>query len=452
MTNGFQLEEYSNPSLRKAHRDPIELQVESPLWLQPGADSNRLEIVRQNYQVFGTYKLPEGYELAYVPANAIVEPLSPSSNNSDQNPVRKSEFKLSSVYSFASALVSIIQIIYALTGLYRSRGDQVSKYGYAAFSFTVLPYVIMSFVNLLGNLVTPRYSTLYLVRTEMMDEASRRGGEFQGMIGNLPSAQLEVEDTFVFSAALKESSQEMWEFQLSNKIYLSGEVEPVTAEKIELARDPDEEHMEADSLGSGNPKKTLSAHEGELTIPVPSSDSHETNEKENLEKKNSKEDKKPLLICPNCYQFKTIEESPGKFLSTANPKQYYLVGQRLLFLVRVLVAALPLAVIGGMSQFKIGSSTVAQRAWTMSWLAVGMGLPVQPFLSLLITQAFTGLVDNARKMVRKEADGRVKKLFWRYVSENFAYVLCLGLFGAPAFGGFVVVAQMLRESASCEVI
>lgn len=88
----------------------------------------------------------------------------------------------------------------------------------------------------------------------------------------------------------------------------------------------------------------------------------------------------------------------------------------------------------------------------MSWLAVGMGLPVQPFLSLLLTHAFTGLVDTTRKVARKEADGRVKKVFWGYVSESFAYVLCLGLFGAPAIGGFVVVAQMLRESASCEVI
>lgn len=399
--------------------------------------------------------------MAYVPASAIIEPVSPCSNNndnngSDQNLIPKSEFKLSSVYSFASALVSIIQIIYALTGLYRARGNQVSKYGYAAFSFTVLPYVIMSFVNLLGNLVNPRYSTLYLVRTEMMDEASQRGGEFQGIIGNLQSAQLEVEDTFMFNAALKESSQGTWEFQLSKKIYLFGEVEPVTAEKIELERDPDgEEHTEADLSKSDNLKKISSAQEVELTMPEVSSNRnnhHKPNAKETRKKTKSKEDKKPLLICPSCYQFKSIKESPGKFLSTANPKQYQLVGKRLLLLVRVLVAALPLAVIGGMSQFKTGSSTVAQRAWTMSWLAVGMGLPFQPFLSLVITQAFTQLVDNARKVARKEADARVKKLVWNYAFESLAYILFLGLFGAPAIGGFVVVAQMLKESASCEVI
>jgi hypothetical protein len=365
---------------RKAHRDPIEVKVESPSWLQRGANSSRLEIVGHNYQVFGTYKLPEGYELAYVPANAIIEPVSLSNECSEQNPVLKPEFKLSSVYSFSSALVSIIQIVYALTGLYRSRGDQVSKYGYAAFSFTVLPYVIMSFVNLLGNLVTPRYSTLYLVRTEMMDEASRRGGEFQGIIGDLQSAQLEVEDTFVFSATLKESPQERWEFELGEKIYLSGDVEPMTAVMNELAPYPDEEHVEAGPPASDNIKKTLSADEDELTIPVRSSESHETKEKQqNPEKTSSKEDKKPLLICPNCYQFKTIEEERGKFLSTANPKQYYIIGEWLIRLVRVLVAALPLAVIGGMSQFKIASSTVSQRAWTMGLVSRRDRLAISAF-------------------------------------------------------------------------
>lgn len=425
--------------------------MESPLWLQIGANSTRIEIVGHHYQVFGTYKLPEGYELAYVPANAIIKPVSLLSDSPDQNAPPKSEFKLTSVYSFASALVSIIQIIYALTGLYRSRGDQVSKYGYAAFSFTVLPYVIMSFVNLLGNLVTPRYSTLYLVGSEMMDEASRRGGEFQGIIGNLQSAHLEVDDNFVFSAALKESSQERWEFQLSEKFYLPGEVEPITAEKNELASKSNGERVKTDPVTSHD-AKTLSTDQGEVAIPVQPSDTHETNDKQKRKKKKSKEDKKPLIICPNCYQFKTIKESRGKFLSLANPKQYHLIGEWLIRLVRVLVAALPLAVIGGMSQFKIGSSTVAQRAWTMSWLAVGMGLPLQPFLSLLIVQDFTAFVDNARKVTRKGADARVKKVFWNSVLEICLYILCLGLFGAPAIGGFVVVAQMLKESASCEVI
>jgi hypothetical protein len=43
----------------------------------------------------------------------------------------------------------------------------------------------MSFVNLLGNLATPSYSAIYLVQTDIMVEASHRGGYFEGVIGTL---------------------------------------------------------------------------------------------------------------------------------------------------------------------------------------------------------------------------------------------------------------------------
>lgn len=83
----------------------------------------------------------------------------------------------------------------------------------------------------------------------------------------------------------------------------------------------------------------------------------------------------------------------------------------------------------------------------MSSLAVRMGLPFQPFLSLIITQTFTGLVDNARKVARKEADGRVKKVLWGYVGESFAYVLCLALFGAlhPPSVGLLLLRRCLKS-------
>jgi hypothetical protein len=39
----------------------------------------------------------------------------------------------------------------------------VSNIFYAAFGLTLLPYLVMSVVNLVGNLVTPTYPTLYMV-------------------------------------------------------------------------------------------------------------------------------------------------------------------------------------------------------------------------------------------------------------------------------------------------
>lgn len=101
-----------------------------------------------------------------------MEPVSSTSADSTSPEKRNLVYNLSSIYSFSTALVAIGQIIYASVTLYRLHGDLVTKYGYAAFGFTVLPYLIMSFVNLLGSLFTPGYLTLYLVRTEMMDASS----------------------------------------------------------------------------------------------------------------------------------------------------------------------------------------------------------------------------------------------------------------------------------------
>jgi hypothetical protein len=63
-----------------------------------------------------------------------------------------------------------VQLIFALLTLYRTRGDQLNKYGYSAFGLTVLPSFIMSSVNLAGNIVTPTYSNLYLVHSRELEE------------------------------------------------------------------------------------------------------------------------------------------------------------------------------------------------------------------------------------------------------------------------------------------
>jgi hypothetical protein len=54
----------------------------------------------------------------------------------------------------------------------------------------------MSVVNLLGALLTPSYPTIYLVRSEVMDELDRRSGDpepyFDGTVGVLEPAEEEM--------------------------------------------------------------------------------------------------------------------------------------------------------------------------------------------------------------------------------------------------------------------
>jgi hypothetical protein len=93
---------------------------------------------------------------------------------------------IASVYSFSKGIMAIFQTVYASMTLYQTRGSQISHYGYAAYGLTVVPYLLMSVINLLGTLLTPDYPTMYLVRSEVMVEAVRpEGAKFEGVVGKL---------------------------------------------------------------------------------------------------------------------------------------------------------------------------------------------------------------------------------------------------------------------------
>ena len=78
------------------------------------------------------------------------------------------------------------QLAFAVTTIYRTRGDQTKQYGYAAFGLTVTQYALMSLINLLGNLICPQYPALYLVRSKEMDEALQDPKAiFEGYVGEL---------------------------------------------------------------------------------------------------------------------------------------------------------------------------------------------------------------------------------------------------------------------------
>lgn len=71
---------------------------------------------------------------------------------------------LSNNYSVAKAVVAIIQVVYGTTELYQSSLRQLPRFGYASCSLTVVPYLMMSLVNLAATACEPQYPTLFLVR------------------------------------------------------------------------------------------------------------------------------------------------------------------------------------------------------------------------------------------------------------------------------------------------
>ena len=99
--------------------------------------------------------------------------------------LRESEgIKLCRSEELTSAFVGIAQIIFASITIYRARGDQIEKYGYAAYGFSVYPYLLMSLANLIKLLVCGRYPYAYVLRTATLAEAEKDGGVFEGAVGN----------------------------------------------------------------------------------------------------------------------------------------------------------------------------------------------------------------------------------------------------------------------------
>lgn len=145
-------------------------------------------------KVHGTYDLPEGYEFAIVPRNTFL--ISQVASNIQGDSRLTSE--ISAGYSVLKAVASIIQVVAAFTTLLSHRPDLIRRWGYASYHLTVIPYLAMTLVNFISNMVSPDYPCLYMVRSETMVEAEMLGGRFEGeiaqMVSLLPGDAMEVEN------------------------------------------------------------------------------------------------------------------------------------------------------------------------------------------------------------------------------------------------------------------
>jgi hypothetical protein len=146
--------------------------------------------------VFGYQAIPEGYQLRRIGRYVETEPYPHFDIPSSRNP--------------AKVAASIIQLFFACATLYRSRGQQLEQYGYAAFSLTVIPYAIMSLINLFGSLITPDYTHLYIVESAVLREASAertRNGIFDGFIDRVEGETQETGNIVRFEREDKEGEK-----------------------------------------------------------------------------------------------------------------------------------------------------------------------------------------------------------------------------------------------------
>ena len=135
----------------------------------------------ENIKVHGLCKLAPGYGLSYISSNVkVYERHYAQLGNQDVKPTR-----IASTHDIPRILFSLIQTASGGYSLYKARGSQIDRYGFAAFGLTVLPYMIVSIINFIASLLSAEYETVYMVHSTMMDEMVSRGGIVDGVVGSL---------------------------------------------------------------------------------------------------------------------------------------------------------------------------------------------------------------------------------------------------------------------------
>jgi hypothetical protein len=210
-------------------------------------------------------------------------------------------------YNFVKAVASIVQVLFGAFTLWRARGDQLDRYGYAAFGLTVIPYILMSFINLLGNALTPTYPNMFIIGSEVLDEARKRtpGAEIDGVVGYLPTQSKDPTDTPVLgNASIRFTSFDRKPITVGDRIEWPSKYQIVQSRPSQ-SRIP--------------------------TVEVPAIGPH----------------------------FERRPHPSSKYLNIGG----YFLG--------VIVLATPYVIIGCLTHFDPRNSTALERGFTMSWLVVG---------------------------------------------------------------------------------
>ena len=114
------------------------------------------------------------------------------------------------------------------------------------------------------------------------------------------------------------------------------------------------------------------------------------------------------------------------------------------YVLLALAASVPLAIVGGISRFRPGDSTHAQRSWTMTWMVFSF---------------FTGVIasrdvhfEDWREIDNKTGGfGMQIPALHRYdsIMTRIQFLIIVFAYAAPALGGFVVVGQEMASYGVC---
>ncbi|KAH9932952.1 uncharacterized protein B0H18DRAFT_870933 [Fomitopsis serialis] len=291
------------------------------------------------------------------------------------------------------ATLSIIQIVAGSYSLYISWLSQVPTWGYASYGLTVLPYVVMSIINLVCAICVDSYACAQLLRTPILEESLLR----RECTESQPSA---YDGTI---GTVREESRPA-----------AADVEsPYVAVGM---------HVETRDDVDGQPQKYI------VVTPASGQDRYD-------EPPRRKEYR--LIREKKIESFNRFSHVPVLSELLVGPMEpslrrgwmlYYAI--RWIYAFQAAAIALPTAVIGALTGFHPQQSTKTQRAWIIAWM-------VADVLASLFTSIYWTVWIRWNPV---EVLSRGKPFAWSTMRYS-AYINMV----VAGIGGFVMVVKMFLQ-------
>ena len=367
-----------------------------------------------------TTSLPDEYEWVIPKQDNLVDFADALEN--------RSEIRISRSQSLLKMTISVAQLTVSCITLYRTRGPQLDRYGYAAFGLSVFPYAFMSLVNLICIGTVGEYPCLLLLRTTILDEVKRRDVRISGEVGILKKVVDGASaDKGGPAAAGNTKYTAAWLQTEGDGKVLSVKVNGTT-KKVKLV----DYNEEADVVFRVD--SITNQEHCEIHLPH-----------------------RPLRFKPPFLPPITLSSPPIRRLvkrikrsaSTSNRqttnRAILLIKQLIAYIIIPLIMItpvlsffLPYLLIFILTKFNKRESTLAERAWMMSWLSASQAIVLDMIGISQVDPNFIFLSN--------------KESLTAWISFFLFFLLPLILLITPVIGGFVMVGKMLLEFGNCSLL
>lgn len=418
-----------DPDVEPLRHGPMEMiikwLIETPRFRSSSPSASIVD--HESTKIHGRCQLAEGYALSYVPGDMKVNARIPSLSG---NAITQSstQTRLACVHSFPRTLFSLAQAISGAYALYRARGSQIERYGYAAFGLTVIPYLVISIINFTGSLLSGEYETIFLVHSSIMDEMIARGGFSDGTVGSVDVATELHTDTPLLDREVSIGS---------------GGIAVKFEGSKELLRciDSSNQSFKIEPLKTPAPRRWCfrwkHRYHGLLYYPVLTQKPALITKDGPIAQEPSPKPKDakqgpwqrwPWQKPPASAKDKISTISiPSHSPFTRLPRARHQTPLNLLAIILFFIAlATPYLIIGVLSGFRPNKSSPVQRNFTLTWLICGQ------------SQGY-GLGESVEQWTRK------KTALWGLLIVIFCY-------GSYSVCGFFVVAQEMLEFGTCKAM